>query len=250
MPNKYSIVVKKISKKYDNKEQKEKVVFNDFDAEFEKGKVHCLLGASGSGKSTLLRIVAGLEKYDTGEVVFDEEKSSLAMIFQENNLLPWLTVHKNILFSYKSWLKSQKIKCDKAVAEKVINELLEKYDLMQYKNYYPFELSGGLKQKVTLVKTLITKPDIVLLDEAFSALDFMSKDMIHEIFLSEFAKRKFTSILSTHDIHEAIELGDYIHLINKNHYYKIKNTLKVPRKGDENFDKFLDLITEKYKEGD
>ena len=250
MPKTYAVVVNNLNKIYDNKKKKQKIVFENLSVEFEEGKIHCILGTSGCGKSTLLRTIAGLENYESGEIIFNDKKKSLAMIFQENNIIPWLTVFKNIEFSYISHIKHQKIKIDKNVRDEQINDLLKKYDLLHYKDYYPFELSGGLKQKVAIVKTLITNPDIILLDEAFSALDFVSKNMIHDLFISSFSKKQFTSILSTHDIREAVKLGDYIHLICGNTYLKIKNPLQTPRESDEKFDEFLKMVIKKYQKGE
>lgn len=250
MPNNIAVNISNLCKEYDNGNNKNKKVFENFNISFENGKVHCVLGTSGCGKSTLLRIIAGLEDYNSGEIIFNKHQIDINMIFQDNNLLPWMTVFKNVQFCYYSYLKSKKIKIDKKECHNKITDLLEKYNLDSYKDYYPYELSGGLKQKVALVKTLITLPNVILLDEAFSALDFKSKKDMHNLFMKEFAKNKFTSILSTHDIHEAVELGDYIHLIHNNNYIKIENPLRPPRVKNQEFDSFVELIMKKYNKGE
>lgn len=242
---KYAIKINDLSKSYSSGNHEQKKVFTNLNIKFEKGKIHCILGVSGCGKSTLLRIIAGLEPYNGGNIVFEDNlvkknKGFLSMILQNNNLLPWLTVYKNIEFVLKATKNNGSI-------DNKIDELLEAHNLIEYKNFYPFELSVGLKQKVTLAKTIITKPNIVLLDEPFSALDFVSKSAIHSIFLNEFSKEKFTSILSTHHIEEAVKLGDYIHLLGKNNKYKkIKNILKSPRDSTDGYQDFIDFIAKEY----
>ena len=238
------LIIENLTKKYRSGKIVKKKVFNNFNIQFESGKIHCILGVSGCGKSTLLRIIAKLEEIESGNIIFDNKLNNdnnifISMILQENNLLPWLTVYQNIEFA----LKSCKLNTD----ESYIDKVLKKHRLLEYKKFYPFELSVGLKQKVSLCKAIVTKPKIVLLDEPFSALDFISKECIHELFLNEFSKEQFTSILSTHCLDEAVKLGDYIHLLGKdNKYTKIKNPLKLPREKDENYHQFLEKIKKLY----
>lgn len=240
----YGVKIEHLTKQYKNGKRVKKNVFYDFNIEFESGKTHVILGVSGSGKSTLLRIIAGLEETESGNIVFKEENknvnnSFISMILQENNLLPWLTVYQNIEFALKA--------CNLKSEESFIDKALEKHNLLEYKRFYPFELSVGLKQKVSLCKTIVTKPKIVLLDEPFCALDFISKEKVYEIFLSEFSEEQFTSILSTHYLDEAVKLGDYIHLLGAdNKYIKIKNPLKYPREKDKEYNKFLEKIKKMY----
>lgn len=240
----YGIKIENVTKNYKNGKRIKKKVFDNFNIEFESGKIHCILGMSGCGKSTLLRIIAGLEEIESGNIIFKDglDKNNnifISMILQENNLLPWLTVYQNIAFALKS--------CNLNIVEYYIDEILEKHNLLEYKKFYPFELSVGLKQKVSLCKAIVTKSKIILLDEPFCALDFISKENIHEIFLNEFSKEQFTSILSTHYLDEAVKLGDYIHLLGKdNKYTKIKNPLKCPREKDKNYHEFLDKIKNLY----
>jgi len=240
--NEYFIEIKNLNKSYSSGNKTNKIVFNNFNINFEKNKTHCILGVSGCGKSTLLRIIANLETYQNGKIKFNEKKDDvfLSMIMQENNLLPWLTVYKNIEFVLNASKNGELQKED-------IIKVLKKYNLLEYKDFYPYELSVGLKQKVSLAKALFIKPSLILLDESFSALDFVSKTKIHNMFLNEYSKQKFTSILSTHSIEEAIKLGDYIHLLGKgNTYKKIVNPLKKPRDKDIKYHEFLDFIKKEY----
>ena len=240
----YAVKIESLIKNYKNGKRVKKKVFDNLNIEFESGKIHCILGVSGCGKSTLLRIIANLEKIESGNIIYKDELNKdnnifISMILQENNLLPWLTVYQNIEFALKS--------CNLNTEESYIDEILKKHNLFEYKKFYPYELSVGLKQKVSLCKAIVTKPKIVLLDEPFCALDFISKEKIYEIFINEFSKQQFTSILSTHYLDEAVKLGDYIHLLGKdNKYIKIKNPLKFPREEDDNYHKFIEKIKKLY----
>lgn len=240
---KYAVKIENLNKDYKNGKRVKKKVFDNFNIAFEKGKIHCVLGVSGCGKSTLLRIIAGVEDYESGNIEFHEKIKDnnifISMILQENNLLPWLTVYQNLEFALKS--------CGIFLKEEEIDAILEKHNLLEFKKFYPFELSVGLKQKVALCKAINTKPKIVLLDEAFCALDFISKENIHELFLNEFKNEAFTSILSTHYLEEAVKLGDYIHLLGKNgKYQKIENPLKTPREKDKGYNEFIEKIKNLY----
>lgn len=239
----YAVKIENLNKNYKNGKKIKKKVFDNFNIEFEEGKIHCVLGVSGCGKSTLLRIIAGLEEYESGSIKFKDGLTDnnifISMILQENNLLPWLTVYQNLEFALKA--------CGMHLNEEEIDNILKKHNLLDFKKFYPYELSVGLKQKVALCKAINTKPKIVLLDEAFCALDFISKENIHSIFLNEFKNESFTSILSTHYLEEAVKLGDFIHLLGKNgKYIKIENPLKSPREKDKSYNEFLEKIKNLY----
>lgn len=231
-----------------NKEYKsnktQKLIFNNLNIEFESNKIHCILGKSGCGKSTLLRIIAGIEKYDDGNIIFNYKKGEklfISMVLQDNNLLPWLTVYNNIKFVLKSVNKNIKN------YNQTIMDFLKKVDLTEYKDYYPYQLSVGMKQRISLLKALINNPNYVLLDEPFSALDYITREEMHDLFLKEYNNKKFTSIISTHSIDEAIKLSDYIHIIGKDgKYKKIKNTLKKPRDKDSDYITFFEYIKSEY----
>ena len=251
MENKNAVNVINICKTYKNNNKEQIKVFDKFNAQFEQNKIHCLLGVSGSGKSSLLKLIAGLEKKDCGDIMFLNKsiEDNLAMIFQDNNLFPWLTVYQNINLLLKSYYKRLKIKKTKKQIDEEIEKQLSKYDLIKYKNFYPNELYGGLNQKVTLVKTLITNPLLILFDESFSALDFLSKEMIYDFLISDFNEKKYTAIITTHDVKEAVVLSDYIHIINKGSYIKVENMLPKPRVENEEFQKLYNKIKELYKTG-
>lgn len=229
------IKVKNLTKIYNEKKQNKKIVFENLNITFESGKIHCLLGKSGCGKSTLLKMLAGLESFDKGNInIGNLKENHLSMILQDNNLLPWFNTYQNIEFA----VKANKFNIGKRDIDKILTE----YELLEFSKNFPYQMSVGMKQKVSFAKAMITNPDLVLLDEPFCALDYISKENMHQLFLDEYIKRRFTAILSTHFIDEAIELADYIHIIGKDGYYKkIKNSLKNRDIRMVNIKNFLNL---------
>ena len=164
--------VKNVSKKYQNKEG-EMLAIKDVNFRVEKGEFVSIIGPSGCGKSTLLSIIAGLEKKTRGEIYIEGEKvdtisSKIGYMLQRDCLLEWRTIFSNAIFGLE--VKGQKDKESKEYVE----ELLKKYNLYEFKDKYPSELSGGMRQRAALIRTLAVKPKILLLDEAFSALDYQT----------------------------------------------------------------------------
>lgn len=158
-----SLEVQNLTKIYKDKKHNNKVIFENQNITFECGKIHCLLGESGCGKSTLLRIIAGLEKYDNGNITtFNSDEFRFSMILQDNNLLPWLSAYQNIEFA----IKSNKYDIDKSN----IDKLLDEYGILNFLKKFPYEMSVGMKQKVSFAKAMVINPNLVLLDEPFSAL--------------------------------------------------------------------------------
>lgn len=238
------IIVNNLSKSFSDKKRDNKIIFKNFDCHFKGGFVHCILGKSGCGKSTLMRILADLETFDSGNVsIFDKKKEDyiISMILQENNLLPWLNIYENLKFATTNLSINDKEK------NTIITNILKKYNLLECKKFYPYELSVGMKQRVSLAKTLINNPNIILLDEPFCALDYITKDNMHEMFLEAYYNKKFTAIITTHFVDEAIKLADYIHILGENNKYKIiKNPLNHPREKDDKYQDFLEFIKNEY----
>lgn len=171
------------------------------------GRFISIVGASGCGKSTLLRIIAGLETQYDGDVTLGERRISgpgldRGVIFQEHRLLPWLTVEANIAFGLKNLPKE-------AVRERVYQHL-ELVGLTGFADAYPHQLSGGMAQRVAIARALANKPQLLLLDEPFGALDAMTKIQLQQEILRIWQVEKTTMILVTHDIDEAIYLGDEV----------------------------------------
>ncbi len=168
-----------------------------------------IIGPSGCGKSTILSILSGLETKTSGHVKYNKDNPKIGYMLQTDSLFPWLTVLENCLLGLKI---NNKITDTKK--EKVTN-LLYKYGLKEFVNSYPNSLSGGMRQRVALIRTLAIDPDILLLDEPFSALDYQTRlalsDDIYKIIRAE----KKTVIMVTHDIAEAISLSDRVLVMTK-----------------------------------
>ena len=143
----------------------------------KEGEFISIIGPSGCGKSTLLSVIAGLEEKTTGEIYIENEKiegisDKIGYMLQKDCLLDWRSILENCMFGLE--IKGKKNKENKQYVE----ELLKKYNLYEFKNKYPSELSGGMRQRVALIRTLAVKPKILLLDEAFSALDYQTRIMV------------------------------------------------------------------------
>ncbi|MGM0641674.1 MAG: ATP-binding cassette domain-containing protein, partial [Thermotogota bacterium] len=151
-----------IHKKFDDN-----IILKNLSIDVQRGKIVGIIGPSGCGKSTILKIISGLEKLNKGEI--KKQFNNLGYIFQEPNLLKWFTVYENIEIILKDKIK------DKNKRKKIIKDSLKKVELMNYKEYYPDELSGGMKQRVSIARAVANDPDLFLMDEPFSNLDFRLK---------------------------------------------------------------------------
>lgn len=177
-----------------------------------KGEIVALLGPSGCGKSTLLRLISGLDTQYSGEMLFDGEKISgpsvhRGMAFQEPRLFPWLSIEENVEFGLRKGLSEQEKK-------KAIDEHLELVGLTQFRKALPHQLSGGMQQRASIARALVNKPEILLLDEPFGALDAMTRLNMQKEILKIWDKEKITMILVTHDIEEAVLLADRIFVMS------------------------------------
>ena len=205
--------VKNISKKYQNKEG-EILALKNVNFRVKKGEFVSIIGPSGCGKSTLLSIIAGLEEKTTGEIYIEGEKvngisSKIGYMLQRDCLLEWRNILSNTMFGLE--VKGKKDNVNK----EYVLELLKKYNLYEFKDKYPSELSAGMRQRVALIRTLAVKPKILLLDEAFSALDYQTRIMVTNDIYSILRKEKITAIIVTHDISEAISMSDRVLVLSK-----------------------------------
>ena len=205
--------VKNIGKKYQNKEDEIQALKN-VNFRIKEGEFVSIIGPSGCGKSTLLSIIAGLEEKTEGEIYIEGEKVSgispkIGYMLQRDCLLEWRNILSNTLFGLE--IKGTKTKEN----IEYVKELLKKYNLYDFKNKYPSELSGGMRQRVALIRTLAVKPKILLLDEAFSALDYQTRIMVTEDIYSILRKEKITALIVTHDISEAISMSDRVLVLSK-----------------------------------
>ena len=158
-----------------------------------EGEYISIIGPSGCGKSTLLSIISGLENKTSGEIYID---GKIGYMLQKDNLLEWRTIYKNVLLG----LEIQKENTPEN--RSYVEELLKKYGLYEFKDKYPTQLSGGMRQRVALIRTLAIRPKILLLDEAFSALDYQTRLMVTEDVYKILKAENITALMVTHDISE------------------------------------------------
>lgn len=208
MVEKIILDIKNLKKIYHN-ESGETLAIKDFSFELYDGEFIAIVGPSGCGKSTILSVLCGLEDKSDGEIKFANEKSKIGYMLQQDSLFEWLTILDNCLIGLK--IQNQLTEENK----QYVIHLLETYGLKDFMYKYPNDLSGGMRQRVALIRTLATKPDILLLDEPFSALDYQSRlavsDDVYRIIKSE----KKSAIMVTHDIAEAISIADRIIVLTK-----------------------------------
>lgn len=198
-----------IEKSFKNEERGSFKVLDNISLEVEKGQFLSIVGPSGCGKSTLLYLIAGLDKADSGEIRVEGKPvkgpgPERVVVFQEAGLFPWLTVLENVTYGLK--LKGM----SKADAEAKAMETLKLVHLSKYVNSYPHQLSGGMKQRVSIARGLVMEPDILLMDEPFAALDEQTRMVLHKELLEIWRKLKITIVFITHNIREAVLLSENI----------------------------------------
>lgn len=234
--------LKNITKNYHTKEGEIKAI-EDFNLDIEAGQIISLVGPSGCGKSTLLTIISNLDK-DYFGCVLKKDNIKIAYMLQSDALLPWLTIYDNAILGLKIQKQLTKENLE------YVDYLLNFYNLNEFKNNYPKSLSGGMKQRVALIRTLALKPDLLLLDEPFSALDQQSRLLISDDVYKLIKKENKTVILVTHNIEEAITFSDKVVILSKRPAV-IKNIVPInilnktsiyERRKDENFHKYFDTI--------
>ncbi len=186
--------------------EEERQILRDINFSVEEGEILVLLGPSGCGKSTILNIIAGLLEPTEGTV--DTYDKKIGYMFQKDHLFEWRTILKNITLG----LEIQHKLTDEAQTE--IKRLLEIYDLWDFRNNFPRELSGGMKQRAALIRTLALNPDILLLDESFSGLDYQTRLIVTDDIYKIIKKENKTAILVTHDISEAISMADTVAVLS------------------------------------
>ena len=216
--------VSNLSKKYQNKEG-EVLALKNVNFRIKQGEFVSIIGPSGCGKSTLLSIIAGLEEKTTGKIFLENKEITgiqpeIGYMLQKDCLLEWRNILSNTMFGLE--IKGIKNKEN----QKYVENLLKKYDLYEFRDKYPSELSGGMRQRVALIRTLATKPKILLLDEAFSALDYQTRIMVTNDIYKILKKEKITALIVTHDISEAISMSDRI-LVLSNRPGTIKDVHKI-----------------------
>lgn len=184
----------------------ERQILKDINFSVEEGEILVLLGPSGCGKSTILNIISGLLEPTQGSV--DTHGKKIGYMFQKDHLFEWRTIMKNITLGLEIQHKLTN------EAQEEIKRLLEIYDLWDFRNNFPRELSGGMKQRVALIRTLALNPDILLLDESFSGLDYQTRLIVTDDIYKIIKNENKTAILVTHDISEAISLADTVAVLS------------------------------------
>ena len=181
-------------------------VLKNINFKIKEGEIVSIIGPSGSGKSTILNIISGLLSPTSGEVITNGE---IGYMFQKDHLLDWRTIWKNITLG----LEIKKEETEEK--QEFLKKLLTKYGLIDFQNNYPYELSGGMRQRIALIRTLAIQPSLLLLDEPFSALDYQTRLMVSDDVYQIIKDTNTSAILVTHDISEAISMSDKVIVLTK-----------------------------------
>ena len=226
-----------------NRRERDVVALKDINLEVKESEFVVMVGPSGCGKSTLINIIGGLEDATRGSVQIDGKEvtqpgADRGMVFQGYSLFPWLTVQKNVEFG----LKMKKV--PKAEREKISKEFIRLIGLSGFENALPKQLSGGMKQRVAIARTLANHPEILLMDEPFGALDAQTRVVMQELLARISRETKNTILFITHDIDEAILLADRIYVMSRRPG-TIREVLEVKIEGERSHEM---LVTPEFLE--
>ena len=234
--------IKNLKKIYHTK-QNETLAVDNFSLNLNEGEFIAIVGPSGCGKSTILSILCGLDKASSGTIEL-KKGLKIGYMLQGDNLFESQTIYKNCLLGLEINKKNTKKN------KKYVKSLLKTYGLEEFMNAHPSNLSGGMRQRVSLIRTLATKPDLLILDEPFSALDYQSRLAVSDDVYKIIKKEKKSAIMVTHDISEAISMADKVIVLSKRpsiikKIYKINLTNKsnpINNRKAKEFSKYYDLI--------
>lgn len=234
--------IKNLKKIYHTKKE-EILAVEDFSLDLKEGEFVSIVGPSGCGKSTILSILCGLSSYSKGSIEYNEN-INIGYMLQDDSLLDFRTILSNCLLG----LEIKKELNDES--KNYVIELLKTYGLGDFINSYPSNLSGGMRQRCALIRTLATKPDILLLDEPFSALDYQTRLAVSDDVYKILKKEKKSAIMVTHDLAEAISMSDRIIVLSKRpskikNIYKIELTNKsnpIENRKAKEFSKYYEMI--------
>ena len=200
-------------------------VLHDIDLQLQRGGFYTILGRSGCGKSTLLRLMAGLEAPEQGRI--DLTEGAVGVVFQEPRLMPWLSVEENVGFLLKGRLPAPEVKARVA-------QMLQVVGLAQVAKSYPSALSGGMAQRVAIARALVTRPALLLMDEPFGALDAFTRKQMQDELVEIWAATGTTVVFVTHDIEEAVRLGQTILVLEEGRFgLEFNLEASYPRSGAE-----------------
>ena len=225
MPGQAKVQVKGLSKVFDAGRGDPTIALSDVDLDLGGNEFVSLIGTSGCGKSTLLSIVAGLQEATEGEVLLDGEPivgpgRDRGLVFQSYTLFPWLTARANVEFALRGGSGS------KAEGAKVAAEHLALVGLTDFEDAYPHQLSGGMKQRVAIARALSYRPQVLLMDEPFGALDALTRQLMQELLTKIWEEHKITVLFVTHDVEEAVFISDRV-VVMTNRPGKIKEEILV-----------------------
>ena len=213
-PEHVKISLKGVNMEYPQRNAPPLEVVKGFTLDVYEGEFVCLIGESGCGKSTLLNAVAGLLPISRGQILIDGEEVcgpaiSRGMVFQDDAVFPWYTVYQNVGFGLKL-AKVQRAECDQRIAL-----CLQLVGLLEHKAKLPRELSGGMRKRVDVARALVMNPALLLMDEPFASLDVLTKERLQYEFLKIWQSRRMTVLFVTHDLEEALFLGDRVVVMGK-----------------------------------
>lgn len=217
--------IKNLNKKYYSK-KKELLAIEDISLEIKEGEYVSIVGPSGCGKSTLLNIIGGIDKKSSGEVKI-ADGIKIGYMLQQDSLFPWLTILDNCLLG----LKIQGLMNDENI--QYVKDMLKTYGLGDFMQSYPSSLSGGMRQRVALIRTLALKPDVLLLDEPFSALDYQTRLAVSDDVYRIIKETGKTVIMITHDVAEAISVSSRV-IVLTGRPAKVKKIFDIEMEGKSN----------------
>ncbi len=221
-----AVSIQQLSKSYPTQYHEDLTVLEDINLEIKSGEFISIVGSSGCGKSTLLRLLVGLEHKYQGQILVEGQQVSgtslnRGIVFQDHRLFPWLSVKENIRIAL------HQSNLSRAEEDVLIDEHLELVKLTQFKDAYPSQLSGGMNQRVAIARSLVNRPQILLLDEPFGALDALTRQNLQDELQRIWQVEKITMIIVTHDVEEAVFLGDRV-VVMQPHPGRIKRIVDVP----------------------
>ena len=216
--------IKNISKGFGEIYNREDIL-EDFDLKVMSAELLVLVGPSGCGKSTFVNLIAGFDKVDTGSIIMNGKEinkpgNDRMVVFQETALIPWQTTIDNITFG--PLIRGE----EKSTIEKDAETLLEKVGLIEFKDKYPIQLSGGMQRRAELARAMINKPEVMIMDEPFRGLDAMSRELMQDFFVKLFEENRKTNIFVTSEIDEAIFLADRL-VVLTNKPTKVRKIINI-----------------------
>ncbi len=198
-----------------NKKFGANTLYDAFDLDIPKGKITSIFGPNGCGKSTLINMISGILPYDSGQILFEGKEiheTRIGYVFQNYReaVFPWLRAIDNIRYPLKF------LDLTKAEKNAHVDKLVASFDVKIDLNKYPYEMSGGQQQMVSIMRALVVEPEVLFLDEPFSALDYEMCNFLRETLQKVFMERQMTTLLVSHDLDEAVYLADYLLLLTRN----------------------------------